>query len=182
MKKLLAYVLIIVAATSCNESMDKPGTMSSDSTSSTSKSTGSVTLPYTATYSSSFTDNVSDEDLLTVMNSYKLWETGDMKGLRATLGDSISFRAPDGYKFDGTSDSLISRWSKSRDSLSSVSIVMDAWTKHHSTDKNEDFVNVWYKEIDTYKTGKVDSANLHDINMVKNGKIAWYSQYRQVLK
>jgi len=32
-------------------------------------------------------------------------------------------------------------------------------------------VNVWYKEVDTYKTGKVDSVEFEDDNLLKNGKI-----------
>jgi len=32
---------------------------------------------------------------------------------------------------------------------------------------------------ETYKDGRVDSAYWHDVNMVKNGKIVWYSQYKR---
>ena len=48
---------------------------------------------------------------------------------------------------------------------------MDVWLPVHSNDKNEDAVLVWYKEIDTYKSGKVDSAYYNDINGIKDGKI-----------
>ena len=40
-----------------------------------------------------------------------------------------------------------------------------------SNDKNEDAVLVWYKEIDTDKSGKIDSTYYGDINGLKNGKI-----------
>ena len=40
----------------------------------------------------------------------------------------------------------------------------------------------WYKEIDTYKTGKVDSAYYHDINGIKDGKINYYDQYKRPAK
>lgn len=33
------------------------------------------------------------------------------------------------------------------------------WPKNHPIKDSPDFINVWYKEIDTYKSGKVDSAN-----------------------
>jgi len=144
--------------------------------------TTSVALPYTATYSSQTNQDVSDSDLLTVLDSYKAWESGDMKVLRSTFGDSITFNGWDGTYYSGLTEGLLDKWSTSRDSLSSVRIEMAAWVKVHSIDKNADFVNVWYKEIDTYKTGKVDSADWHDINMVKNGKIAWYSQYKRPFK
>jgi hypothetical protein len=73
-------------------------------------------------------------------------------------------------------------WTKSRDSLSKVDLMMDAWVKSHSIDKNTDFVTVWYKEIDTYKDGRVDSAYYVDDNLVEKGKIVWYAQSKRVLK
>ena len=142
----------------------------------------SIQLPYTATYSNVFNNNVSDSDLLTVMNSYKAWETGDMKGLRATMGDSMYVNGADGFKFAGLTDSLMKDWQKMRDSLSSVKITMAVWLKNHSVKDSSNFINVWYKEIDTYKTGKVDSANYEDDNQLKNGKILWFSSHKQVLK
>ena len=141
-----------------------------------------IPLPYTATYTTDFTNNVSDSDLLTVLNSYKAWETGDVKGLRATMGDSMFVNGADGFKFSGLTDSLMKSWQNMRDSLSSVKITMDVWLKNHAVKDGGNFINVWYKEIDTYKTGKVDSANYEDDNALKNGKIIWYSSHKQILK
>ena len=73
-------------------------------------------------------------------------------------------------------------WTKTRDSLSSVSIDMEAWQKSYEPDKKDAAILAWYKEIDTYKTGKVDSAYYHDINGIKDGKIAFYSQYKRPAK
>ena len=143
---------------------------------------GSAKLPYEAQYSTDFNNNVSDADLLTVLNSYKYWETGDMKGLRSTMGDSITVQGADGFRFKGATDSLLKIWTAFRnDSLSAVKITMDVWLKNHNNKDSTDFINVWYKEIDTYKSGKVDSANWEDDNAMKDGKIVWYSQHRQLL-
>jgi hypothetical protein len=141
-----------------------------------------IKLPYTATYTTDFTNNVSDSDLLVVLNSYKAWETGDLKALRATMGDSIYVDAADGFRFAGLTDSLMKNWEIMRDSLSSVKIMMDVWLKNHAVKDGQDYINVWYKEIDTYKTGKVDSANYEDDNGIKNGKIIWFSSHKQKLK
>jgi hypothetical protein len=141
-----------------------------------------IKLPYTATYTTDFTNNVSDSDLLVVLNSYKAWETGDLKALRATMGDSIYVDAADGFRFAGLTDSLMKDWEIMRDSLSSVKIMMDVWLKNHAVKDGQDYINVWYKEIDTYKTGKVDSANYEDDNGIKNGKIIWFSSHKQKLK
>jgi hypothetical protein len=148
----------------------------------TSSSGSSIKLPYESGYTTDFNNKVSDSDLLLVLNSYKYWETGDLNALRSTMGDSMSVNGATGFKFNGLTDSLMKTWQVSRDSLSSVVITMDVWLKNHSLKDSNDYINVWYKEIDTYKTGKVDSANYSDINMTKNGKIVWFSQYKQQLK
>jgi hypothetical protein len=59
---------------------------------------------------------------------------------------------------------------------------MEAWQKMYEPTKKETAIVTWYKETDTYKTGKVDSAYYHDINAVKNGKITFYSQYKRPAK
>ena len=148
----------------------------------TTSSASSIKLPYEAGYTSDFTNNVSDSDLLTAMNTYKYWETGDLKALRGTMGDSMYVDGANGFKFMGLTDTLMKTWEKSRDSLSSVKITVDVWLKNHSVKDSADYINVWYKEIDTYKTGKVDSANYSDINRIKKGKLYWYSSYKQKLK
>ncbi|MGN6533123.1 MAG: hypothetical protein ACTHK0_15380, partial [Ginsengibacter sp.] len=112
----------------------------------------------------------------------KAWETGDLKGLRSTMADSMYVDGADGFKFAGPTDSLMKVWETNRDSLSSAKISMDVWLKNHSVKDSANFINVWYKEIDTYKTGKVDSANYEDDNGLKNGKIIWYSSHKQLLK
>ena len=148
----------------------------------TSSTASSVKLPYEAMYTTDFTNNVSDSDLLMVMNSYKYWETGDLAALRTTMGDSMSVDGSDGFKFNGLTDSLMKPWQTSRDSMSSIVIKMDVWLKNHSVKDSMDYINVWYKEIDTYKTGRVDSANYSDVNGLKNGKVVWFSSFKQKLK
>lgn len=142
----------------------------------------SIPLPFTASYTTDFNNNVSDSDLLVALNSYKYWESGDMNSLRTTMGDSMTVHGADGFKFSGLTDSLMKFWKASRDSLSSVKITMEVWLKNHSVKDSQDYINVWYKEIDTYKTGKVDSASYEDDNGVKDGKIIWYSSHKQILK
>jgi len=140
-----------------------------------------VTLPYTASYSSTFVPG-KDSDVLTVLNSYKDWETGDMAALKTTLADSTEYIFPSGYDLKGSCDSVIKVFTKYRDSLSGVKLNLVAWTSNHSVDKGDDWVNVWYTETDTYKTGKVDSTNYEDDNMIKNGKIVWASSHQQKMK
>ena len=148
----------------------------------TNSTASTIKLPYEASYGTEFTNDVSDSDLLLVLNTYKYWENGDLKALRSTMGDSMYVNGANGFKFEGFTDTLMKTWQKGRDSLSSVKITMNAWVKLHSAKDSGDYVNTWYKEIDTYKTGKVDSANYADINQVKKGKMYWYASYKQKLK
>ena len=175
------YILLFFATGCCLVACNsKNETQSDAATAATTTST--VSLPYTASYSTDFNSNVPDSELLTVLNSYKYWEEGDMKGLRATMSDSIYADMSSGAHYKGLSDSIIGIWGKYRDSLSSVKITMEVWLKNHSVKDSSNYINVWYKEIDTFKNGKVDSANYEDDNGMKDGKIIWLSSHKQKLK
>jgi hypothetical protein len=176
MKKLFFLLALPLCFAACTNN-----TTTTTTTVAPADTTAAVTLPYTATYSSTFVPG-KQTDVLTVLNSYKAWETGDMAGLKATCADSVSYVFPSGFVFNNTLDSFMTLVTKYRDSLSGVKIKMYAWTSNHSVDKNEDWVNVWYEETDTYKMGKVDSVNFEDDNLLKNGKIVWTSSHEQKFK
>jgi hypothetical protein len=171
-RNILSFLALVTVLIACNTKEETTAKTSSSN----------LNLPYKAMYTTEFNNNVSDSDLLVVLNSYKYWENGDMNALRSTMGDSMYVNGADGFKFAGLTDSLMKVWANHRDSLSSVVISMEVWLKNHSIKDSANFVNVWYKEIDTYKSGKVDSANYEDDNGVKNGKVTWFSSHRQVLK
>ncbi len=179
MRKVLVIFLLPLYMTACTSG-------SSDSTAAAGKDSvtapaPAVNLPYTAIYSSDFTPGKAT-DVATVLDNYKAWETNDMKAFRATLGDSLEVIFSDGTIMSGTSDSLTKMGAKYRDSLSKVVLTLYAWTSNHSVDKNEDWVNVWYKEVDYHKSGKVDSTSYEDANRLKDGKIVWISSHEQKLK
>jgi hypothetical protein len=177
MKKVLGLFLIPLVFVACTgSSTNTPSTPGADSA-----VAAAVTLPYTATYSSSFVPGKAS-DVATVLNNYKAWETGDMKAMKETYGDSVTLIFPNGFTYNNKLDSMMIMAAKYRDSLSKVDLTFFAWTSNHSVDKNEDWVNVWYKEVDTYKTGKVDSVIYQDDNLLKGGKIVWVSSHSQKLK
>jgi len=175
MKKLSAIFLIPVFLIACTGSnTESTATAAKDSVT----AAPSVPLPYTAVYSSNFVAG-KPADVLTVLNNYKAWQDNDMPALRATIGDSITLIFSNGGGFSATGDSAIKEAKKYRDSLSKVDLTFYAWTSNHSVDKNEEWVNVWYKEVDTHKSGKVDSAFYEDDNRLKDGKIVWASSHEQ---
>ncbi len=153
-----------------------------DSSATTSTQQATVNMPYTASYSSNFVAG-KQSDVLAVLNSYKDWETGDMNAMKGTYGDSVEGYFSNGFHFNSALDSFMSAASKFRDSLSNVKLNIIAWTSNHSVDKNQDWVNVWYEETDTFKKGnKVDSMYYEDDNRVKDGKIVWFSSHQQKAK
>ena len=141
-----------------------------------------MNLPDNASFSSNFTTDVSDADLKLVMMSYKDWADGNMSNIKNEYGDSITLDRPSGEHMVLAHDSLIKMWGTYRDSLSSVTLDMQAWQKMYASNLKMGFVVTWYKEIDTYKDGRADSAYYHDINQVKEGKIVWLEQYRRAAK
>jgi len=180
MKKIICSFTIGAFLLSCNNSGEKTASTTADS--STASTPSSVDLPYTASYSSNFTQDVSDADLKVVMQSYKDWEAGNMSALASETGDSVEVDFNNGDHFKGTNAGLMKIWSTFRDSLSSAKIEMEGWHKMYEPVKKQAFVVTWYKETDTYKMGKVDSAWYHDINEVKDGKITYYRQYKRPAK
>ena len=180
MNKILLFTCLVLPFTSCNNAEQK--TQGSSTNTSAHPAKTPADLPYTASYSSNWSTDVSDADLKMVLSTYKDWERGNMKGLGAAMADTVMIDMPSGEHLTLSNAELMKRWTKSRDSLSSVAIDMQGWNKMYATDKKDGYIVAWYKETDTYKTGKVDSAYYHDINQVKDGKIVWYSQYKRPAK
>ena len=180
MKKIFLYGSLICFLVSCNNADKKSLTAETNPAAATEKAT--VDLPYTASYSSSFDNDVSDADLKMVLMSYKDWADSNVQKVVDVMADTLNYDSPNGETSKLTRAELLKRWGTFRDSLSSVKIEMQAWHKMHSMDKKDKFIVTWYKEYDTYKNGKVDSNYWHDINQVKDGKINWYSQYKRPMK
>src|SRR4030095_6776529 len=178
MKRTCLCLCFAMFLFSCNDSKTESASTSADTTA----KTAMTDLPYTASYSSNFTDNVSDADLKMVLMTYKDWADGNISNLANSMGDSVNVEFNTGDHFHGTKADLMKIWNKTRDSLSSVTIEMEAWKKLYAPNKKDEAILTWYKELDTYKTGKVDSAFYHAINGIKDGKINFYSQYKRPAK
>jgi hypothetical protein len=170
MRKLLFLIIPVAAGiallTSCKDQ--------AKTAASTTAKADSVAMPYKATYSSSFTisDNAKNEQ--NVLQSYKDWEDNKIGNAPAYFADTVSWAFADGSHYQMKRDSMVKFFQKHRDSLSSSKIDLIAAINLHSTDKNADWVCVWYRQTDTFKSGKVDSAYYEDDNNVVNGKIVYF--------
>jgi hypothetical protein len=182
MRKFLLIILTAAAMWSCKNEEKKETTEEVSTKTDSAMDKPAVDLPYTASYSSNFNDNVSDEDLKLVLESYKDWADSNMTALTAKIADTLAFENYKGEFKRYTNAEIGKLWGTFRDSLSNIRIEMEAWKKLRAEDKNENYVIVWYKEYDTYKNGKIDSSGWHDINQVVDGKISFYRQYRRPLR
>lgn len=178
MKHFFVLLMFTAISFSCSNDAEKKAEEKSAEASATPAASTAPDLPFKATYSSNFTQDVSDADLKTVMDSYVHWRSGDIDRLVAVMGDTSTIEGADGMIRTFSNNDLKAYWKMHRDSIASIDIEMEAWQKMHS-DKGDDIVATWYIERDKYKTGKVDSAYYHDINVLKNGKIVMYSTYRK---
>ncbi len=185
MKKILMCFSVGTFLLSCNNDKDKTTDTSSvtkDSTMATATDKPAVDLPYTASYTSNFTTDVSDADLKTVMVSYKDWADGNMANVAKAYGDTLAWDRANGEHYKLPNAGIMKLWIAYRDSLSSVVIDMQAWQKMYATDKKMAWVATWYKETDTYKSGKADSGYYHDLNLITDGKISYLEQYKRAAK
>ena len=176
MQKYLAILSFFIFLSACNNKEKKK---SNPVTVTKKIKIDSIVFPYKPLYSSNFNNDVSDMDLLTVLNSYKFWESGFMVDLADVYADTITYIPADGRIYNGTKKGLLEEWIQKRDSIKSIQIQIIAWTKVHEPVKGDNFIDVWYRETDTYKTGKVNVTNYADRKQLVNGKINWYSQYKQ---
>ena len=181
MRKVLFSFGVAIFLLSCNNNKT---TTAEDSTTSKDSTTAATPadLPYKPSYSSNWSNDVSDADLKMVLTTYKDWADNNMADLSNSMADTVEVDFASGQHFKNSKAELMKMWTTYRDSLSSVSIDMQGWNKMYSTDKKEGYIVTWYMETDKFKNGKVDSASYHDINQVKDGKIIWYSQYKRPKK
>ena len=179
MEKVLYLFAAIALFASCKGGTTTDGTAAKTDSATAKKD--SLPMAYKASYSSSFTisDNAKNEQL--VLQSYKDWQDDKIKNGSTYLGDTVAMDFANGRHLVAPRDAMMKDWQNFRDSLSGIKLDIVAVVNLHSTDKNTDWVGVWYKETDTYKTGKVDSAFYQDDNNIKNGKLTYISSKRRPL-
>lgn len=153
----------------------------SGSTTSADAKKDSVVMPYTAIFTKTWVLSDSSKYAQTVLQSIKDWEDNKLSNGKTYYADTVAFDHWSGMKFKGKRDSLLKIFQTVRDSFSSVKIDMYTWLNSYTPDKKENWVGTWYKETDTYKNGKVDSAFYHDENLVKDGKIVYTMDQRRNL-
>ena len=137
---------------------------------------------YEATYSKSFEmgDAKNAEAVLAI---WKDWDNGTLDPSKALFADSVTFLTGDGSVITGPLDSAFGAMKSYREMFTTIKSTVTAILPVKSTDKNENWVSIWGKEINTDKKGKTDSVALQESwRFNKDGKIDLFIQHMRVLK
>jgi len=175
MRKFISILVVAALIASCNQ--DKPAEEKKEDSAKTEvKKVEAVTYPYHAAYSSAIEIGKA-ENAKIVLDIWKAFEDNKLDETRALWADSVTMQF-DGYTFHGKGDSVLAEGKAERNKYTSVVDSVDAWLPMHSTDRNQDWVAVWGREYTVNKKGKKDTADLHELFLVNNGKVSFMSQYR----
>ena len=137
---------------------------------STAKAAEELTYPYTAGYSSKFAIGDGKHAQM-ILSLWKDWDNGDLSKGKDVFADTVEMYFWDGNKIRAHRDSVLAEAQRFRSMYTSVVSTVDAFTPLKSTDKDENWVCIWGKEVHTDKKGKVDSINLHEVWRInKDGK------------
>jgi len=172
MKQFFLFLAIISLMTACNNETKKE-----EAVAATSEAKPAVALPYTARYSSSFEAGNPEYAAMILQGSWKDWELNKMDNMKSWVADTILAFHSENDVVRGV-DSLQARWIRHRASYTSVIDTIHAVIPTYSTDRKENWVLVWAKEINTDAKGKKDTMELMETWRInKDGKADMLLQY-----
>lgn len=171
MQKFIFFFCFAVLAMSCNNEK-KESTESSEAA-----AKPAVVLSLPATYSSSFEAGNPAYAAMIVQGSWKDWQDNKMDNMKNWIADTIIAFHSDNV-MTNSADSLIARWKRGRAEYTAVLDTVHAATALYSTDKKENWVLVWAKEINTKADGIIDTTELMETWRInKEGKADMLLQY-----
>jgi hypothetical protein len=171
MPKMFLVIMIAGAMVACNNEKKV------DAAAETKESKPAPTLAYTPNYSASFEPGNPEYATMIVQGSWKDWEMNTMDNMKSWVADTILALHSDNGVVRGV-DSLQARWKRGRAGYTSVIDTIHSVTALYSTDKKENWVLVWAKEINTDTKGKTDTVELMETWRInKDGKADRLYQY-----
>lgn len=174
MKQLL-FISCIALLAACNDAGTANTAKDSTATTAAAEKKAMPTMPYTLSKPYKNWQPGDQQHALTVMNSLKAWENGDIPKSMEAFADSVEINF-DNWVGKFSKDSLAKQFTTYRGTLSSAVIKMEDWESVIAEDKSEEYVTLWYKQYNTDKKGKTDSVFCINDAMIKNGKIASLSE------
>jgi hypothetical protein len=177
MKQILfLFALALLAA--CNANDDAKVNFGTATDSTTSKKQEPA-YAYTPSYTSKF--EIGDPNhTKTVLDLNKTWEDNNPDQAKKLFADSITIFASDGTVMSGPTDSILAATIPYRNSLGTVNTKVHAWVPLRATDKNENWVLVWFTEYRKRNNGKTDSTEYQETWRLNNaGRADLLMQYER---
>jgi len=151
------------------------GNKTTEETATTDSTASAVTLPFEFSYKGKFAIG-SMTNVQTVMACNKR-----LSELNADVGefmaDSVSLYLSDGMSLIGPRDSVVAGIGHFINGLSAMKIEYTTAIPLDNVDLNQQWVSQWTAETYTYKDGKVETFQVHEDYLMKNGKISALYQY-----
>jgi hypothetical protein len=107
---------------------------------------------------------------LNVLKSLKAFETGNIDECVTYFGDTVRLRF-DEMDQKVSKDSLTALFKKWRAGNKSIKIDMGDWESVKNKFTNEEYVSLWYKQVNEDNAGKIDSLSVMDDMKIEKGKI-----------
>lgn len=178
MKQLLLGASIVCAFVACNSATTSTETANDTTATTMAASDAPVAYAYTPGYSANFEIGDSKNAQI-VLELWKDFDNNTLDNHKDAFADSVTIELADGSVVKGLKDSVLSSMKSYRSGFTTVVSSVDVVIPLKPKDKEESWVCVWGKEIDTDKKNKTDSAYLNENWMFnKDGKIAYMSQFR----
>ncbi|MFI5153808.1 MAG: hypothetical protein ACHQET_10775 [Chitinophagales bacterium] len=169
MKKSLIFIFSSMVLFACNSETPKQEEAKTDTTATAAAKKETLTYPFTPRYTMNWQAG-DEKNAVLVLNSFKKYLDGDVKGAFADFADPMEFIG-DNFYYKGKKDSLEAMMTPMRANYASMSFVPDTWITAYYPDSNVTWVTVWGVQKWTDKKGKTDSTYITDDVEVKNGKI-----------
>ena len=172
MKKIFFYASVVLIAASCNNQKKEGEVTYTDSTVKAINEPAKPAPEYVYTLDHPYGDwQPGDANNTAIaLNALKGFATNNIAASLTNFGDSVHIRM-DNFDEKVSHDSLSTLLTTWRNNYSTIDIHMEDYLSVISKDKKDEWVTMWYKQINTDKKGKVDSVYCVDDIKLMNGKI-----------
>lgn len=178
MKNFFFFACVAVFAAACNNSTESATSKSTDTSGTTTATAEKMDYPYTLAEPYKNWQMGSQANVVTLLKGLKAFENGDVAACMQSFGDSTEIFF-DGFHAKLSHDSLQKTFTAQRAGYKSLVVKMIDWESVISADKKEEWVTIWYKQIQTDQKGMTDSANVINDARIKDGKIVTLNEYLQ---
>lgn len=176
---LAAYILCVLVA--CNTATNSSNTNDTTAAANTTAMNENVSYAYPVEYASDFTIGDSKYAQI-VLELWKDYDNNTFENHKDAFADSVSMDLAGGTSFTNSPrDSVISNVKKYRSSLKNAVSSVEVVTALKPKGKDETWVCVWGKEVDTHNDGKMDSVFLNENwEFNKDGKVIYMGQLQSI--